>query len=1583
MGERAIGVSTRALAGLISGLLVVGVLGLGTPATARADSAPVTPTATNPVTVAADALPTVQINGVVWSQVVVGNTVYAAGSFTRARPAGAAPGTQETVRNNLLAYDIRTGELVTSFVPDLNAQARVVAASPDGTRLYVGGDFTQANGQARYRIAAYDTRTGALVPNFAPAVNAQVRALAATDSTVYFGGALTAVGSVSRTRLAAVRASDGGLLPWAPVPGTGPTDGNWLPYFDAEGKPIPGTFDAEKNARTSNEVTALVVTGSGAQVVVAGRFYSLNGTRATGVGALDPISGATRPFAINGLITNHGVNSAVWSLSTDGATVYGTGYDYYGPGNLEGSFAADAAGGRLKWIADCRGDTYSGFATNGALYTASHAHSCINMGGFPEQSPQVFKRATAVSLAAHGRVGTATQRNGNFTGQPAPNLLPWFPKMDAGGYTRQYQAGWNVTGTDRYVVYGGEFPWVNGKRQQGLVRFAMPSAAPNDLGPTTDGPVTVTAVGAGALRVGWQGATDLDNAELTYAVYRDGAATPVARFTRFSQWWQAAPVAWTDRAVPAGSHTYRVTVSDPFGNETVIGSATGSASGTGRLRPYADMLHADGATNYWPMGERSGTTAFDHGGVSDSTVYPGTGLGWAGALKGDSDPSIWFDGRAGYLSTQTPVRGPHTFSVEAWFETRTTAGGKILGFGDQKTGLSNNHDRQLWLDPAGRVHFAVWPGYGAELTSGATYNNGAWHHVVGTVGPTGMSLYVDGRLIASRADTIMAQEITGYWRIGGDRSWSGSNFFNGRLDEVAVYPTVLTADQVARHHALGSTGVVPDAAPTAAFTSVVDGLAVAVDGSSSADAEGPVASYAWDFGDGGTASGARASHTYASAGEYPVTLTVTDSAGSTGRVTRQVTVTGPAPDAAPTAAFTSVVDGLAVAVDGSSSADAEGPVASYAWDFGDGGTASGATASHTYASAGEYPVTLTVTDSAGSTGRVTRQVAVTGPAPADGLVAADAFDREVTGGWGPADLGGNWTVTGSSANAVVTGGSGRIGAVPGGTSAAALPISALDVTAQADVVVDKAPSGNGSYVSLTSRTIGSDRYTTQLRFSASGSVTASLTRLTGGTETVLDSHRVMESYRPGTVLTVRFEVSGSAPATLRAKAWPAGSAEPADWQVTATDATAALQQAGGVRVDLYTSGAATGVQTVRWDDLRVQQPGAAHPPAPDAAPTAAFTSVVDGLAVAVDGSSSADAEGPVASYAWDFGDGGTASGATASHTYASAGEYPVTLTVTDSAGSTGRVTRQVTVTGPAPDAAPTAAFTSVVDGLAVAVDGSSSADAEGPVASYAWDFGDGGTASGARASHTYASAGEYPVTLTVTDSAGSTGRVTRQVAVTGPAPADGLVAADAFDREVTGGWGPADLGGNWTVFGAVVGATVTGGTGVLSAAVGAFLGAELPVAAEDLAVQADVRLDAAATGGGSYVRLISRHVGATRYELRLRYSATGSVTANLLAVVNEVGTVLDSYRVAESYVPGTVLTARFETAGSGTTALRASIWAAGSEQPAEWQLEATDTTAALQRPGAVRVNLYNSTSATSAQAARVDNLSVQDLGATP
>src|SRR3954452_15326299 len=85
--------------------LLLAMASLVLPAAARADSAPTDPAnPATPATVTADGLPTVQVNGVVWSQGVVGNTVYAAGRFTAARPAGAAAGTNQTTRNNLLAY---------------------------------------------------------------------------------------------------------------------------------------------------------------------------------------------------------------------------------------------------------------------------------------------------------------------------------------------------------------------------------------------------------------------------------------------------------------------------------------------------------------------------------------------------------------------------------------------------------------------------------------------------------------------------------------------------------------------------------------------------------------------------------------------------------------------------------------------------------------------------------------------------------------------------------------------------------------------------------------------------------------------------------------------------------------------------------------------------------------------------------------------------------------------------------------------------------------------------------------------------------------------------------------------------------------------------------------------------------------------------------------------------------------------------------------------------------------------------------------------------------------------------------------
>jgi PKD repeat protein len=183
-------------------------------------------------------------------------------------------------------------------------------------------------------------------------------------------------------------------------------------------------------------------------------------------------------------------------------------------------------------------------------------------------------------------------------------------------------------------------------------------------------------------------------------------------------------------------------------------------------------------------------------------------------------------------------------------------------------------------------------------------------------------------------------------------------------------------------------------------------------------------------------------------------------------------------------------------------------------------------------------------------------------------------------------------------------------------------------------------------------------------------------------------------------------------------------------------------------------------------DTDAQQVTVAGQPPQDNPPVASFNVVMDWMVANVT-STSTDDKG-IVSTAWDFGDGATAMGLTASHKYATPGMWTITLTVTDTIGQTGTTSKQVE----AKLALPIATFTSLVNKRDVSVDASGSYDPDGgPIASWSWNWGDGSAlGSGGVATHRYASIGTFTITLTVTDDDGQTATMSKQVTTTDSPP---------------------------------------------------------------------------------------------------------------------------------------------------------------------------------------------------------------------
>jgi PKD repeat protein len=431
----------------------------------------------------------------------------------------------------------------------------------------------------------------------------------------------------------------------------------------------------------------------------------------------------------------------------------------------------------------------------------------------------------------------------------------------------------------------------------------------------------------------------------------------------------------------------------------------------------------------------------------------------------------------------------------------------------------------------------------------------------------------------------------------------------------------------------------PPAAVISAPNQAGQSQSITFDGSASTVSAGhAIVTYAWNFGDGATASGVTVSHSYANAGSFVVSLTVTDDLGQTGTATLTVQIT----EQGPTANFDNPKHGNVgdtINFNGRESTAASGhSITDYDWNFDDGSSASGSKVDHIFNRTGDFDVRLRVTDDQGLTSEVKHHIEIDGPLTAS----------------------------------ISAPGQGQVG-----------QSIAFRASSGSNIVSFVWNFGDGS--------------------TASG-------------------QNVSHVY-----------------------------AEPGHFVVTLT-------------VTDKWENAATATQSISIGGQALQPPTAV---------INAPRQATEGQAVTFDGSASTAGSGSITSYTWKFGDGGTGSGASVSHTFTKAGNHSVTLIVTNSRNLTGKATRVIQIEGaPKPSTATSKPPTAVISGPAtgkvsksLSFSGSGSSAGSGQIIKYSWSFGDGHSGSEENVSHTYSKAGVYTITLTVTNSDNLTATTTHVVTI--------------------------------------------------------------------------------------------------------------------------------------------------------------------------------------------------------------------------
>ncbi|WP_210649113.1 PKD domain-containing protein [Nocardioides sp. SYSU D00065] len=1339
------------------------------------------------------------LDGEVTEIVQVGDTMVAGGLFTQVTDP--MNGTLHT-RQNLVAFDAATGLVNQAFAPTVDGRVQELLPGPTPDTVYVAGDFTKINGRGPNHVQLLDLDTGQAVTSFrAPSTNGGIQTMELLpDDRLFIGGFFTRVGGVPHGQLATLDATTGTLDP----------------FLDLT---VAGNHNTGTGAKAPVGIREAGVTPAGDRMVVVGNFRTVGGLARDQIVMLD-LSGATAAVAPDWYTTGYTPICSPQAfdsymrdveMSPDGTffVVATTGGPHGGTlCDTAARFETYAVGTTLSptWTNASGGDTLWGVeVTSTAVYVGGHNRWMNNPSGSDRAAQGAVPRPGLSALDPE-------------TGIP----LRWNPGRNPRG-----EAAYEVYETDAGVWVVSDTDWVGNRRYQrprlaffpysegyqtastsrgslpGNVYIGAPLAATNVLHRVNAGGAAIASTDGGPDWAADSGATS--------SVRNTGSTT--ASFSALS----AASLVDVPSSTPLGIWTSER--NDPAGGNEMQWAFPVPAGTSARVRLY--------------FASRSTTTRrfnVSIDGVSrlssyDPNVDPGVNRGTMKSFDVTSDGVVNID------FTHTVFGNPQVNAIEIlnlsaapnatvarvvsftgstvssasdvstgsfdWTTVRhAVMAGRTLFYGQSDGMLYRRSFDGTTFGPPTAVNPYQDPLWSTVETGSGTVGQTyagvlpTWYAQLASV--TGM-FYAHGRIYYTRSGQNSL-----YWRwfspdsgivggvegtvAGGTISWSatrgmfldGTDLYvvsstNGQLLRIGFEngaptgsPTVADTTLDWRGRAVFLASVLPNTAPSAAFTSSCSGISCSFDATGSSDADGTVVSYEWSFSDGDEAGGPTPQKDFAETGTYDVTLTVTDDGGLTSTTTQQVSVVKP--NVAPTASFDISCTYLTCEVDASASADSDGTLVDHAWDFGDGNTGDGATTTHAYERPGTYQISLAVTDDDGASDEasvaqvvvaapVASTVSYVGGAANQGNVATpnvtlpstvSAGDRlvmaltlntaramgEPTGVTG-------WTVLGTTTSGSMQ------------TRVYSKVAEAADADRRVTVTLD----GAAKYT-MTVAAYSGARAGALVHADWAETVTRA-----GHPTPVVDAPPgswVVSYWADKSALTTGFTLPDAV--TGRSAACSTGSGHVCS---VLADSAAAVP-AGAYGGLVATADTATATATTWSVVLRTVEP--------NQAPTAAFTSTCSSAACAFDATPSSDPDGSLVSYAWDFGDGSTATGATPHHDFVTSGTRDVTLTVTDDEGTSGSVVVPVQVRRT--NAPPAASFTTTCRYLACTFDAGASSDADGSVTSYDWDFGDGSSdrTGTATTSHTFATEGSYAVTLTVTDNDEDTASTTRDVAAVAVRP---------------------------------------------------------------------------------------------------------------------------------------------------------------------------------------------------------------------